>query len=560
MKKSRYPETRRRAFILSVLFIGMVSLIQPGCDCSSDSSVAAPPPVSSVFPEQDDTALVSTLVTATFSEDMDESTINTSTFTLTVGGAPVPATVAYDATTKTATLSPNIDLDSGSEYLATITTDVKTTLGGSPLPSNQIWSFTISPSTLLVSQNSSGTSSNNVSQIADIDDSGRYIVFESIATNLSTVNTLGLSQIYRKDTVTGEVTIVSVNATGQEAANNASFNPRISSNGRYVVFESRATNLDPSISTGGINQIYLKDLEDGSVEITSRDVNDAPDNSLNTAANARVSTDGRFVVFESADPDLSPIMGINGITQVYLKDLSDGSVEMISQTSGGVAGEDYSGNPDMTPNGSHIVFESIANNLTGSGSLRQIMIRSTTVPANLWEICVNSSDLDATQDCFNPSISDDGQLVTFELNQDGFESNDNNGFTDIYLRLASAGPTRLVSLNSWGTQSPTNGDSTDASISGNGEFIVFKSTATDILPSPGTNSSGHIYVRDVTTALYDVIRVNNPESGSEATASTDSPVISGDGRYVAFDSIEQYTLTDDIGLRDVFRGYNGTYQ
>ena len=545
--------------MLSVIFIGLVSLVQPGCDCSSDSNSAPPPPVSSIFPEQGDTALVSTQVTATFSSDMDESTINESTFTLTLGGAPVPSTVIYDAATKTATLTPDTDLDSGSEYLATITTDVKTTLGGSPLPSNQIWSFTISPSVLLVSQNSSGASSNNISQIADIDNKGRYIVFESRATNLSTVNSLGLSQIYRKDTVTGEVSIVSVNAAGQEAANNASFNPRISSDGRFVVFESRATNLDPNVATGGITQIYIKDMLDGSVEIASSDVNDAPDNSANTAANARVSTDGRFVVFESADPDLSPITGINGITQIYLKDLGDGSVEMISQTGFGLAGDNNSRNPDMTPDGSHVVFESTANNLTDSGSLSQIMIRSNTVPANLWKLCVNSADQDATNDCYNPSISDDGQLVTFELNQDGFDVSDNNGATDIYLRPTSSGAPILVSRNSLGTNSP-NGNSTDASISGNGEFIVFRSTATNILPSPGTNSSGHIYVRDATTLLYDVIRVNNPESGSEATASTDNPVISGDGRYVAFDSVEQYTLTDDIGSRDVFRVYNGTYQ
>ena len=68
MENSRRSETKRRAFIFSVLFIGLVSLVQPGCDCSSSSGSAPPPPISSVYPPQDsDTALISTVVSATFS-------------------------------------------------------------------------------------------------------------------------------------------------------------------------------------------------------------------------------------------------------------------------------------------------------------------------------------------------------------------------------------------------------------------------------------------------------------------------------------------------------------
>jgi hypothetical protein len=559
MKKFRYPETRRRAFILSVLFIGMVSLVQPGCDCSSSSGTPSQPAISSEFPPPNsETALVSTIVSAVFRDDMDASTINTTTFTLTLGATTIDADVVYDASTRTATLTPQTDLTPDIEYRATISVDVKNINGSYPLTTANVWSFTTSPSISLVSENSSGVTSNNVSQIADINDSGRYIVFESSATNLTTAVTIStvVPQIYRKDTLTGEVSLVSVDSTGLVAANNASFNPRISSGGRFVVFESRATNLDQSVATFGIKQIYIKDMQDGSIEIASRDVNNAPDNSLNTAANARVSTDGSFVVFESADPDLSPTTG-NTFTQIYLKNMSDGSVDMISQTTSGEAGFATSGNPDMSSDGTHIVFESLANNLTGSG-FRQIMYKDTT-STGLGKICINTAGFDATSPCFNPSISDDGQLVVFELNQNGFEGNDSNGSSDIYIRQAQTGPTALVSLDSSGTNSP-GGVSTDANISSNGKYIVFKSTATDILPPPGTSNVGHIYVRDATTALYDVVRVNNPESGSEATAASDNPVISGDGRYVAFDSVEQFTLTDDIGLRDVFRAHNSTYQ
>jgi hypothetical protein len=112
-----------------------------------------------------------------------------------------------------------------------------------------------------------------------------------------------------------------------------------------------------------------------------------------------------------------------------------------------------------------------------------------------------------------------------------------------------------------GSTGATSADSasTKAKISGNGNYVVFESIATDILAPPGTNGSKHIYVRDLTVPL-DIVRVNNPVSGSEATASSDRPVISDDGRYTAFDSIEKFTLDDSDGTLDVYRAYNSSYQ
>ena len=175
----------------------------------------------------------------------------------------------------------------------------------------------------LVSKNTSGVTGNDLSRNSDIDSTGRYIVFESEATNLSAVaTTLNRQHIYRKDTVTEEVVLVSSDASGLVEANTQASNPSISSNGRYVVFNSTATNLDAAINSNGISQVYLKDMDDGSVDLVSRSATLVPDNSLAGASFAKVSDDGLRIVFKSPDNNLSLIDG-GGLSQIYLTNMSD---------------------------------------------------------------------------------------------------------------------------------------------------------------------------------------------------------------------------------------------
>jgi Tol biopolymer transport system component len=156
----------------------------------------------------------------------------------------------------------------------------------------------------LVSKNLNGVTSNDLTQNADIDATGRYIVFESESTILVNISTtFNRSHIYRKDTVTGEVLLVSSDKSGLVEANRDAYNPSISSNGRYVVFQSLADNLDGN--TNGVQQIYLKDLDTNDIVIASRNESGVPDNGLSGASNASVSDDGRYVLFQTSDATMS---------------------------------------------------------------------------------------------------------------------------------------------------------------------------------------------------------------------------------------------------------------
>ena len=549
---------RFNSFRFFVIVIGLISLIQPGCDCSSSSGTGVPSAITSEFPpENSDGALVSTLVTATFRDDMNGSTINKTTFTLTLGGAPVAvASVTYDAATKTATLTPAEDLVSGSEYRASVSSSVTDIDGILPLARDYVWSFTISSVTFLVSENDSNAVGNNASATSDISGNGRYVVFESTATNLTSDAVTNLrTHIYRKDTITGEVLLVSSDANGLEGNNN-SFSPRISDDGRYVVFESRATNFS-TIVTGGTNQVFIKDLEDDSVELVSRDAT-----GLTTANNASsspvVSNDGMLVAFVSTATNLTAISS-GGIAQVYLKNLSNESIEMISRTSGNAAGDTASANPDMSPDGVHIVFESRASNLPATNAFLHIYYVDTSATSHSVEqISVNSNgSTEATADCFNPSVSDDGSHVVFHTIA-ALDTLDTNGFIDVYFRDRNTPLTRVVSANP-STQNGGNGNSLNGRINGDDNYVTFESFASD-LATDGMVGVKDIYIRDLSTnPTITIDKINLTPTGGEADQDSQNAAISSDGRYVSFDSAFGYDTADTNTLNDIYRAYNSTF-
>jgi len=559
MTQANPSDRGRWSFLVSVVFIGLVSLVQPGCNWGS-SDAFSPATIASVFPVQNsDTAPVNTNVVAFFGIDMNETTINDTTFTLTqTGGAPVTATVSYDPATRSATLDPETDLISGTEYSATISSTIEDAAGNTPLASDFVWSFTISQATELVSKDIAAVVGNDLSENSAIDGTGRYIVFESEATNLVTVfTTFNRNHIYRKDTITGEVLLVSSDADGLEA-NNSSFTPRISDDGRFVVFASNATNLSSTISTGGILQVFIKDMEDGSVDLVSR--NNTGLIAANViAANPDVSNDGRYIVFESSASNLSTLNN-NRFSQIYRKDMSDESIKMISRnTSQSAGGSGNSNRAAMSPDARFIVFDSDAGNdiVSGATSDRHVYLVDMNSPDITEQVSVDSNEIQASGTSINASISDDGNYVAFESDAANLIAGGTSR-SDIYRRDRSAGETLLVSTPD-GIASGNVG-SFNASISADGAFVAFESASINLVVETSLGLTD-IFVRDFSTAPSVTIqKINLSQSGDESTNISGNASISSDGRYVSYDSPFSYDISDTNTINDIYRSYNSTFQ
>ncbi len=164
---------------------------------------------------------------------------------------------------------------------------------------------------------SDGTQANDYSQVAAISADGRYVAFESMAGNLVPGDTNGDYDIFVRDRQMGATERVSV-ASDETQANGFNHVPTISADGRYVAFESYASNLVPG-DTNFTTDVFLRDRQTG----TTERVNLALDGSQSNASAGfpAMSVDGRYVAFFSASSNLVP-GDTNGVTDIFVRDRS----------------------------------------------------------------------------------------------------------------------------------------------------------------------------------------------------------------------------------------------
>ncbi|MGZ8159789.1 MAG: hypothetical protein ACXWT4_13380 [Methylobacter sp.] len=148
----------------------------------------------------------------------------------------------------------------------------------------------------------------------------------------------------------------------------------------------------------------------------------------------------------------------------------------------------------------------------------------------------------------NPSISADGRYVAFSSIADNLVLLDTNSSSDIFVHDRLTGNTRRASVNSTGVEG--NGSSSNPSISDDGRYVAFGSSADNLVPED-TNGVFDIFVHDLTTGATSIVNISS--AGVQAKDYSDFPAISADGRYVAFHSIASNLVREDTnGFYDVF--------
>ena len=222
---------------------------------------------------------------------------------------------------------------------------------------------TAGPSILSASKNAAGAPANGNSFNPAISVDGRYVAFESDATNLVAGDSNGARDIFVKDLQTGAIWCASTNAQGV-AGNGASSSADISADGRYVAFQSDAPNLVPG-DTNGITDVFVKDIQTGALWRVSTNALGTGGDAASTMA--RISADGRFVAFESAATNLVPD-DTNFHTDIFVKDLLTGEVQLLTGNASGAQALLDSYRPDLTSDGRKIVYQSWASNLVSGDS------------------------------------------------------------------------------------------------------------------------------------------------------------------------------------------------
>ena len=381
--------------------------------------------------------------------------------------------------------------------------------------------------------------------------SGRHVVFESTADNLSDADDDSVVNLYLHDRETGETTLVSrASGAAGAGADADSTNAAISPGGaRYVAFESRAANLstvdgDPTLD------VFVRDLETNTTTLVSR----APDGSPadGDSGNPALSQKAAKIVFESQATNLSDT-DLDVTRDVFVHDVAAGATALVSATATRAGGDDSSFDPTITNDGARIAFASDADNLSAidddgvSNVYMSQQLGSFRVLTHLSRDSTSGSvDRPADDDSFGPVISATGGHVAFSswagnITDEGIAT---PSVLDVFVREVSAKKTTLVSRADGVDGAPGFVDSHSPSISEDGRLVAFTSSAGNLSTADGPGTD--VFVRD--TAWGNTVLMSRASGAEGVTGQGDSsaPALARAGNLIAFISAVD-ELTADPG-------------
>jgi len=329
-----------------------------------------------------------------------------------------------------------------------------------------------------------------------VSSNGRYIAFSTLAPGLVTEDTNSFYDIFLRDTLNNTTTRIS-NGINNALTNESSAYPTISSDGRYVAYESFATNIVAN-DTNIARDVFVYDRTTATTTRLSIGIAGVQSNAQ--SYNAVISGDSSAVAFFSEATNLVP-GDTNAVGDVFVRNIAAGTTAIVSVSTSGALGDGISGTNDISisQNGKVIAFDSLATNLvTGDTNARlDVFLRDITVPASptTTRVSVGAGGVQGNGSSFLDVITPDGNSVLFDSNATNLVSGDTNANYDVFLYNRASGTTTRVSLGVGDVQG--NSESSFADISADGSRIVFASFATNLVPND-TNGFVDVFLRTLT--------------------------------------------------------------
>ena len=390
-----------------------------------------------------------------------------------------------------------------------------------------------------ISENSEGEEADSSSERGCVSEGGLYVAFVSNATNLvSSSDTNYGGDIFIRDRRTGSVSLVSVSLDGNAGGGTSNY-PSISRDGRYVAFESYASDLVEG-DTNGKRDIFVRDREAGSTYLVS--ISSAGVAADGVSTTPSISADGRYVAFTSEASNLVA-NDENGVADIFVHDRDTGITTLVSKDSEGVQGDN--GSPyhysSISADGRYVAFTSAASNLVANdeNDAADIFVHDRDTGTTT-RVSLDSEGTEGNGSSEWPAISADGRYVAFHSSADNLVSGDTNGCRDLFMHDRNTGVTTMVSVAQDGGM--PNGISRMASISSDGRYIAFESWASNLVEND-TNNKRDVFVRDMQEES--TVRASVGVSGTQANDYCLYPCISPDGDFVVFDTAAT-TLVDDV--------------
>jgi Tol biopolymer transport system component len=327
-----------------------------------------------------------------------------------------------------------------------------------------------------VSVASDGTQANDISRAPRISADGRYITFSSDATNLVSNDNNNRLDAFVHDRQTGQTSRVSVASDGTEG-DGSSGASAISADGRYIAFASDATNLVSGDDVYGINDIFVYDRQTGQTSLVSVASNGTKGN--NPSYSAAISADGRYIAFDSHASNLVN-NDTNNWFDVFVHDQLTGQTSRVSVAPGGTEFNGSSYFPSISADGRYVEFTThhvwVHDRQTGQTSQVSVAWNDVGLPSSLinssisangrfvtiradhdnpllgdtndyWDIFIFDQQTgqtslismawDGRQSNHHTSVSylsGDGRYVAFSSRASNLVLGDTNGYQDIFVR------------------------------------------------------------------------------------------------------------------------------
>jgi Tol biopolymer transport system component len=283
--------------------------------------------------------------------------------------------------------------------------------------------------TRLVSQDPAGQPARGFSASPSTSGDGRYIAFSSDAKKMTAPKPTARRNAFVRDMKTGKVEQVNVSSAGKPG-NGDCHHPSISANGRYVAFESNASNLVKGAK--GWN-IFVHDLKKHNTRLAS--VSSAGKKANAASHNPSFSGDGRYVAFESKATNLVK-RDTNKSYDIFRRDLVKHETVRVSVSSSGKQANGDSRSASISNHGGFIAFYSRATNLVKGDTNHKVdVFFRNERSGKTVRVSLSSSGKQANGGSHNPpSISADGRFVAFASQASNLVPGDTNDRWDAFLR------------------------------------------------------------------------------------------------------------------------------
>ena len=361
------------------------------------------------------------------------------------------------------------------------------------------------------------------------EDEGRYVAFGMYGKGIDG-STGKNRQIFWRDRKNGITKLVSKTSTGEEG-NGGSAAPSISDNGRYVVFETNATNLSFNDKNDYLRDVFLWDQQTGQITLVSKSITGETGNG--ESYEPVISGDGSTIVFTSNASDIVKLEPVYNTPNIYVYDVSSGRSEFITKDfETGKAGNGYS--PSVSEDGTRIAFCAFTNRLVknDNNNLWDIFLWQRGMP-ELKRISMTAAGGERNQGTESssrvvwPSISGDGNNIVFSTTSSNIISGDNNGLQDIFLYNIPAGSIKRVGTTEGDGDSPA-GQGERIGISYDGTWITYNTNAANL----GVPKGNIVLQNTETGKIIPITKITN--------GSTARPMLSREGNFVIAGCSEVY--------------------